>query len=371
MEPTDRRQLVALDVPLSAPANADLGDDRALARDQAAGLGDPLAHAVGARRALRAMRSWRRSCAQRPATAGRLQPAHARAGAAMAAATRATTMRRSSSARWTGSARIRLHAGVPLAGRNAVDEFLFVDKARLLRAFQLGVRRADARRPASRRAWSPATPAASATRSATTGSCAAPMRTPGPRCGCRGAAGCGWIPTAAVAPERIYDTLADRAGRRRPARLRCCRHVRRRRLDAAAAGTTSCSASTPTASARCSALGHRRLDAETPDAAVLAGRAARPGCDGLAGQPRRARARPGAARLAPPRRAATAARPGPREPHEPALRLGASAVHRARAGGDEACAALSARFADGATLAPGQPVESLNALLRDLRAHRP
>ena len=48
------------------------------------------------------------------------------------------------------------------------------------------------------------------------------MRTPGPRSGCQGR---GWVrvdPTAAVAPERIYDTLADRArrGRRRARRLR-------------------------------------------------------------------------------------------------------------------------------------------------------
>ncbi len=100
----------------------------------------------------------------------------------------------------------------PLLGRHAVDEFLFDAAGRLLRALQLVLRGADARggHPRARghrlrrRLPQPA--------SAVTGSCVAWMRTPGPR---SGSTDRGWVrvdPTAAVAPERIYDTLEDRAG---------------------------------------------------------------------------------------------------------------------------------------------------------------
>jgi transglutaminase-like putative cysteine protease len=60
-----------------------------------------------------------------------------------------------------------------------------------------------------------------------------------------------------------------------------------------------------------------------------------------------------------------------RAPHEAALDW-ADRVHRARAGGDEALRALGVRFSRWRYgMRPGQPVESLNALLRDLRTHRP
>ena len=65
--------------------------------------------------------------------------------------------------------------------------------------------------------------------------------------------GRGWVrvdPTAAVAPERIYDTLDDRAARAcfgDSASRRCSTWA----TGCGAAGTTSCSASTPRASNGC------------------------------------------------------------------------------------------------------------------------
>ncbi|NUS59497.1 MAG: transglutaminase domain-containing protein, partial [Lysobacter sp.] len=60
-----------------------------------------------------------------------------------------------------------------------------------------------------------------------------------------------------------------------------------------------------------------------------------------------------------------------RAQHESALDW-ADRVHRARSGGDEALRGLGARFSRWRYGTPaGQPVDGLNALLRDLRAHRP
>ena len=62
-----------------------------------------------------------------------------------------------------------------------------------------------------------------------------------------------------------------------------------------------------------------------------------------------------------------------RAAHEPAVDW-AERVHRARAGGDEALRRLGARFSRwryGPAPAPGPAREGLNTLLRDLDAHRP
>ena len=97
-----------------------------------------------------------------------------------------------------------------LLGRHTVDEFLFDEKAGFCEhysgAFVFLMRSAGI--PA--RVVTGYVPAAIATRSATTGWCAAPTPMPGPRSGCKDR---GWVrvdPTAAVAPERIYDTIDDR-----------------------------------------------------------------------------------------------------------------------------------------------------------------
>ena len=174
------------------------------------------------------------------------------------------------------------------------------------------------------------------------------------------AAGRGWVrvdPTAAVAPERIYDTLDDRAARAAAACSACA--ARRCAMPATgcgAAGTTSCSASMPTPAARLlQPLGIDDIDAGTPGrccSSLVAALALL--LDGVADRARRARARPGAARLASPRRALRPARARPR-----AARAGAATgPHGCIARAPAAGAALDARSArvspNGATLArPG------------------
>ena len=213
LEPTDRRQLVALDLPPAAPDGSTLDPrPRPAVAVAPAVRRDALAPAVGAAGALRAAADAPAARSMRWQLPARLQPAHAGAGAAMAAAKPADDDAAIVRARaGLDASRLRLHPGNAAAGAHMRStNSCSTSKAGFCQHFSSSFV-VLMRAPASRRAWSPAMPAATAIRSATTGWCAARMRTPGPRSGCRGR---GWVrvdPTAAVAPERIYDTLDDRA----------------------------------------------------------------------------------------------------------------------------------------------------------------
>ena len=81
----------------------------------------------------------------------------------------------------------------PRLGRHSVDEFLFDTKRGYCEHYFVGVRGDDARRSAFPRASSPVTRAANRTRSTASSPCGNRMPTPGPKCGCRDAAGRGSI----------------------------------------------------------------------------------------------------------------------------------------------------------------------------------
>ena len=209
LEPTDRRQLVALDLPLAAPPGTTLSID----------------HGLYVRRPLAALTRWRLRSAPPLAYAPELQrtlrraalqlpPGHDPRTRALAAAWRREAGGDDAAIVERALEWIRADFGytldTPLPGRHAVDEFLFDTQAgycehfasaftvlmraagipaRVVTGYVGGyrnpigdywlVRRSDAH--AWVEAWLP---------------------------------GRGWTrvdPTAAVAPERIYDTLADRA----------------------------------------------------------------------------------------------------------------------------------------------------------------
>ncbi len=209
LEPTDRRQVVALDLPLSAPegttldGNYGLGVDRPLTELHRWRMHSAMPAAFDARMP----GSLRRAALQLPAGFNPRTLALAKQWRAEAGNDDAAIIRRAM-AMFHDSFAYTL--AVPLAGRNAVDEFLFDTRegycqhfssafvvlmraagipARVVTGYAGGtynriggywlVRRSDAH------AWAEVW---------------LPNR--------------GWVredPTAAVSPERVYDTLADRA----------------------------------------------------------------------------------------------------------------------------------------------------------------
>lgn len=208
---TDRRQLVALDLAVAAPEGAHLAND----------------YGMTVRTPLSALTRWR----MRASAAGELR-SHVAAPAAPAAglcscplaSTRARApwphRRREAGADDAALVRRALDwirtefaytLETPLPGRNAVDEFLFDRKQGYCEHFS------SAFVVLMRAAGVPARVVTDVhgrctTASAVTGWSGRWMRMRGPRSGCRGAAGCAWTSTAAVAPERVYDTLDDRLG---------------------------------------------------------------------------------------------------------------------------------------------------------------
>ena len=209
LEPTDRRQVVALDLPLLAPEGTVLDHDYGLSLDR------PLAE----------VRRWRMRSALPTAFEPALSPALRRAALELPPGFNPRTL--ALAKQWRGEAgdddaaivrralamfheHFAYTLAVPLAGRDAVDEFLFDTRegycqhfssafvvlmraagipARVVTGYAGGmynriggywlVRRSDAHAWAE--VWLP---------------------------------GRGWVredPTAAVSPERVYDTLADRA----------------------------------------------------------------------------------------------------------------------------------------------------------------
>ncbi|MUV14215.1 DUF3488 and transglutaminase-like domain-containing protein [Lysobacter gilvus] len=368
MEPTDRRQLIALDVPLSAPSNAYFGEDRALRvsrpldsvtrwrmrSGKVARFGDATLSPFLRARNL-----------QLPEGFNPRTVALARQWRQDAGSNDAAIVRRALD--W-----IRRDFGYTLAsslaGRNAVDQFLFVDKRGYCEQFSSSfvvlmraagiparvvggyagaefnpvgeywiVRRSDAHAWAE--VWSD---------------------------------GRGWVrvdPTAAVAPERVFDTIADRAATGDLlASLQPMWDVGDWMLNGWNDFVLGFNADRQRALFRPIGLGD--IDTEMllmlfslvalsclAATVWLLSRDARERDPLLRAWHRLGRCY-GKLGLA-------------RAPHEPALDW-AERVHRARAGGDEALRALGVRFSRWRYgMRPGQPVESLNALLRDLRTHRP
>ena len=209
LEPTDRQQVVALDLPLSAPEGTTLDGNHGLAVDRP--LGElhrwRMRSAAPAAFDVRMPESLRRAALQLPAGFNPRALALARQWRDEAGGDDAAIIGRAM-AMFHDSFAYTL--AVPLAGRNAVDEFLFDTRegycqhfssafvvlmraagipARVVAGYAGGtynriggywlVRRSDAHAWAE--VWLP---------------------------------GRGWVredPTAAVSPERVYDTLADRA----------------------------------------------------------------------------------------------------------------------------------------------------------------
>jgi transglutaminase-like putative cysteine protease len=209
LEPTDRRQVVALDLPLSAPegttldGNYGLSFDRPLTELHRWRMHSAMPVAFDARMP----EALRRAALQLPAGFNPRTLALAQQWRAEAGGDDAAIIRRAMSMFHDSFA---YTLAVPLAGRNAVDEFLFDTRegycqhfssafvvlmraagipARVVTGYAGGnynriggywlVRRSDAHAWAE--VWLP---------------------------------GRGWVredPTAAVSPERVYDTLADRA----------------------------------------------------------------------------------------------------------------------------------------------------------------
>jgi transglutaminase-like putative cysteine protease len=209
LEPTDRQQVVALDLPLSAPEGTTLDGNHGLAVDRP--LGElhrwRMRSAAPAAFDVRMPESLRRAALQLPPGFNPRALALGRQWRAEAGGDDDAIIRRAM-ALFHDSFAYTL--AVPLAGRNAVDEFLFDTRegycqhfssafvvlmraagipARVVAGYAGGtynriggywlVRRSDAHAWAE--VWLP---------------------------------GRGWVredPTAAVSPERVYDTLADRA----------------------------------------------------------------------------------------------------------------------------------------------------------------
>ena len=210
---SDRRWLLALDVPLGAPENASRAADMSLVaaklRQRAAALSC---------RSATALRQLVRSSAIASATAtsqlSRVQPACTGTGA---------QWRKDSGGDDNAVIRAALdlfHTAtsstfvVPEPGRNAVDDFLFeTHTAGFCQHYSLGVYVPDARGRHSGARRHRLTRAATSMRSATTSWCASPTRTPGRRCG---SSGRGWV---RVDPTGGGESRARRTwrARRRPA----------------------------------------------------------------------------------------------------------------------------------------------------------
>lgn len=209
-EPTDRRQLVALDLPVSAPAGAQLTADYSLVSDRTlSSLSRWTLQSAPPQLFGTNLSPWQRQLAlQLPDGFNPRTAALARKWRAEAGNDDAALVRRSLD--WI-RAEFAYSLDAELPGRNAVDEFLFDQKvgfcehfsssfvvlmrnagvpARVVTGFAGGVRNPLGNYWVVRRmdahAW-------------------AEVWLPGR----------GWVrvdPTAAVAPERIYDTLEDRLG---------------------------------------------------------------------------------------------------------------------------------------------------------------
>ncbi len=368
MEPTDRRQLIALDVPLSAPPNAFFGEDRALRVERPLDAvtrwrmrSGNVAH-FGAQALAPFLRARNLQLPQgfNPRTIALAQQWRQAAGNDDAAIARRALD-------WFGRD-FGYTLASSLAGRNAVDQFLFVDKRGYCEQFSSSfvvlmraagiparvvggyagadynpvgdywiVRRSDAH------AWAEVW-----------------------------LAGRGWVrmdPTAAVAPERVFDTLADRAAAGDLlASLQPMWNVGDWMLSGWNEFVLGFNADRQRALFRPFGLGD--IDTEMllmlfalvalsclAATVWLLSRDARER-DPLLRAWHRLGGRYGKLGLA-------------RAPHEPALDW-AERVHRARAEGDEALRGLGLRFSRWRYgIGPGEADESLNALLRDLRAHRP
>ncbi|WP_305804321.1 transglutaminaseTgpA domain-containing protein [Stenotrophomonas sp. YIM B06876] len=209
-EPTDRRQLVALDLPIAAPANARLADDYSLSSEQP----------------LTALTRWRLQSAPARQFQAELPPALRRQtlqlppGFNPRTRTLARQWRQQAGAddnaivqralAWI-SAEFAYTLDTPLPGRDGVDEFLFQHKAGFCEHFS------SAFAVLMRNAGIPAR--------VVTGYAGGERNRFGAYWVVRRMdahawtevwlAGRGWVrvdPTAAVAPERIYDTLEDRLG---------------------------------------------------------------------------------------------------------------------------------------------------------------
>ena len=279
-------------------------------------------------------------------------------------------MRRSFAAHSTGSAATSVtRSSSSLAGRNAVDQFLFVDKRGYCEQFSSSfvvlmraagiparvvggyagaeynpvgeywiVRRSDAHAWAE--VWSD---------------------------------GRGWVrvdPTAAVAPERVFDTIEDRAATGDLlASLQPMWDVGDWMLNGWNEFVLGFNADRQRALFRPFGLG----DIDTEMLLMLFSLVALsvPGRDGVAPEPRRAGARSPAACLAPRSGAVTGSWAWPARRTRPRS-TGPTGSTARGPGATRPCAPWACDSAGGGTGSrPGQPVESLNALLRDLRTHRP
>jgi len=371
LEPTDRRQLIALDVPLDAPAQAFLGRDRTLRVDR------PLTSVTRW-----TMRSGNVERFDETLSPGQRQH-HLQLPAGLNPRTVALARQWRREAGDDDAAIVQralgmIRAGfaytltVSLAGRDAVDQFLFVDKrgycehfsssfvvlmraagipARVVGGYAgadhnpIGdywiVRRSDAHAWAE--VWLP---------------------------------GRGWVrvdPTAAVAPERVFDTLEDRARAQDTllGNLAPMYDVGDWMLNGWNDFVLGFNAERQRALLR--PIG---IESIQPERLLLLFSVLALG--GLAATvwllSRDLRERDPLLR-AWHRLGKRYARLGlGRAAHEPAVDW-AERVHRARAGGDEALRGLGVRFSrwryGPAPDAPGPAGDGLNALLRDLDAHRP
>ena len=145
LEPTDREQLVALDLPAAAPAGATLGADYALRVTKPLGELSRWRMQSAPPQAFEPQleRNMRRDA---PGAAAGLQPANARAGPAMARRGRQRRRRHRPTRTGMGSRRVRLHPGRATARPPCGRRVPVHPQGRLLRALQFRVRRADARR---------------------------------------------------------------------------------------------------------------------------------------------------------------------------------------------------------------------------------
>ena len=187
--------------------------------------------------------------------------------------------------------------------------------------------------------------------------------------------GRGWVredPTAAVSPERVYDTsptapisAATACSAASAGSDRCSKSA----TGCAAAGTTSCSASTPTASAtRCAPCTWTPMPTAPCSPRSPPRHAAGAGVDGLAGGARTARTRP----RAPPGTRWANATPGSGSAR-PARAGRGHWARRLNAGAPEASPllALTTRFSEWRYALHERDPRRARRLLRDLRAHRP
>ena len=206
LEPTDRRQLVALELPTSAPRDAQLSLDYGLyaPRPLSSLTRWRMQSAPPARFEPELKSTLRRLALQLPAGFNPRTLALARQWRREAGA---ANDRRIVDRAWRGiGAEFAYTRETPLLGRNSVDEFRSSRKP-VLRALQFGIRGADA----GRRDSGPGGPRLCrwiiAIRSGLLAGASVPTRTPGPSL----VTGRGWVrvdPTAAVAPERSTTTLS-------------------------------------------------------------------------------------------------------------------------------------------------------------------